>query len=217
MMMKAEQEAEQARNNITPRTAAVILAGGQARRLNGQNKSGLMVGSKSCLERVFESVKEPVDAIALSVGKTDRYNHAQHHEIIFDWPSAADESGAIFAVLGSLDWAKKTGYDAVITTPVDTPFLPNDYVQRLMKKGPHLRPAVCKTPEGLQGLHALWPVSCFEPLKTAVLENSIYKLSKIHKVLGSKEVTISADEAWTFLNINNEAALQAARDLALSS
>ena len=80
-----------------PNVAIVIFVGGKARRLEGQNKSGLMLGSKSFLERTLDVVKGYTEKIAMSVGPTDRYDHAQDHEVIYDWPSKKGERGVAHA------------------------------------------------------------------------------------------------------------------------
>ena len=194
-----------------PRLAAVILVGGQARRLLGQNKCDLQIGPKSCLQWTLDVFEGQVDKIALSVGKTDRYHHAKNHEIIYDWPSPPERRGVALAVLGSLAWAKAAGYDAVITAPVDTPFLPKTYTTKLIETYAGLTPVVCKTAKVLHGLHAMWPVSCFDRMKQAVLEEDILKISKLHAILKSTELSFADETVASFMNINDEDVLQKAR------
>jgi len=194
-----------------PSLAAVILVGGKANRLQGQNKCDLKIGPKSCLQWTLDLFKSHVDKIALSVGQEDRYNHAIDYEIIFDWPSGLDAQGVALAILGSLAWAKDAGYSAIITTPVDTPFLPENYAALLKRKNDGSKPTVCKTSEGLHGLHAIWPVSCFESIKRAVIDDGILKISKLHKRLHSTEVTFTDQTQTLFLNINDEEVLRNAR------
>lgn len=187
-----------------PNVAAVILVGGKARRLNGLNKSDILIGSKTCLEWTLEALTNQVEKIVLNVGQTDRYNHGKNHDVIFDWPSEEAAQGTAFAILGSLSWAKQAGYDAVITTPVDTPLLPQTFVSTLMDTNDGNRSSVYKTAEVLQGLHGIWPISCFEEIKNAVLNDGIMKISLLHKILNSNEVQVSAEESFRFTNLNDE-------------
>lgn len=187
--------------------AAVIFVGGKARRLNGMNKADLMIGRKTCLEWTLESLTHQVEDIVLNVGQNDRYGHAKNHDIIFDWQSEGDREGTAFAILGSLSWAKQAGYDGVITTPVDTPLLPPTFAPTLILANDGDRPSVYKTSEGLQGLqglHAIWPVSCFDEVKNAVLKNGVMKISSLHDSLNSKEILISAEDSFRFTNVNDE-------------
>jgi len=194
-----------------PKIAAVILAGGKARRLNGQNKCDVMIGHKSCLDWTLEHFQEHVCQTAMSVGRKDRYGHSKSHEIIFDWPTDAQNPSVAYAILGSLDWAKTKGLDGIITTPVDTPFLPKSFTADLIDRFDANAPIVCKTASGLQGLHALWPVQCFDPIKRFILKDSIYKISTLHRSLSSVELSLPNSGKHDFTNINTEEDLESAR------
>lgn len=194
-----------------PSTAAVILVGGNALRINGVDKSALTLGSKTCLEWTLDVFTEGVDKIALSVGPKDLYNHSKNYDVIYDWPSENDERGAAFAVLGSLAWAKKTGYSSIITTPVDTPLLPHTFPQLIRSEYDEVRPSVCKTSEGLQSLHAIWPTSCLDKIQNTILNDRVLKISSLHATLKSAEILIPKDEDFTFTNVNNEDGLRAAK------
>ncbi len=195
-----------------PKIAAIILVGGEARRLQGQNKCDLKIGPKTCLEWTLELFEGQVEKTALSVGLQDRYNHAKSHQIIFDWQSQSNGRAVAFAILGSLVWANNAGFDAIITAPVDTPFLPKSYAATLIQHLNATVPTVCKTADGLQSLHAIWPVSCLGKLKTAILDKNSLKLSTLHDILNSRERLFKAEDKDRFLNINTEDKLKIARE-----
>ncbi len=197
--------------NIVPRVAAVILVGGKARRLNGVNKCDLVVGERTCLEWTLDIFKGQVAEIALSVGLQDRFGHGENHEIIYDWPYNPQGGGLAFAILGILSWATDSGYDAIITTPVDTPFLSKTYTTDLKQIYDGRTPVVFDTPRGLQGLHAIWPVTCYKDIKETVLDRKTLKISKLHDALKSKKISLSKDQAGQFKNINNAHCLREAR------
>ena len=194
-----------------PKIAAVILVGGKACRLNGQNKCDLMVGRKTCLEWTLELFREDIQNMALSVGQTDRFGHAKDYQIIFDWPHKHDDSGVAFAILGSLAWAMNNGYEAIITVPVDTPHLSKSYSKNLIQHYNEQQPVVFETPEGLQGLHAIWPVKCFEEVKKIIVGGDIRKISLLHNSLKSEIIHISGSRAEQFQNINTAESLETAR------
>ena len=193
-----------------PSVAAVILVGGKARRLDGADKSQLLVGPKTCLEWTLDILTNQVDRIVLNVGQKDRYDHSKNHDVIFDWPSDKDVQGVAFGILGSLAWAREAGHSAIISTPVDTPLLPQTFAPVLMQESDGCRPSVFRTAEGLQGLHAIWPVSCLDKMKAAILNEDILKISSLHATLNSNEIQISTDEAFRFTNVNSEKDLRAA-------
>jgi len=198
-----------------PKIAAVILAGGKARRLNGQNKCDVMIGSKSCLTRLMDLFHDTtdIDVVAISVGTEDRYDHGKTHPVIFDWPTSSTKPSVAYAVMGCLKWAKARRYDAIITTPVDTPFLPITYANELTDTFNGQKPVVCKTDHGLQNLHAVWPVEALEQMRQLVLEEGIQKMSRLHNALGSSELWLEDTNGQLFANINDKTDLERARNL----
>ena len=110
--------------------AAVILAGGEARRLGGADKALLHLGGRPLLAHVLDRLRPQIDVIALSAnGDPARF-------AAFDVPVLADDEigqGPLAGVLAGLDWAAAQGFDAILTTPVDTPFLPADLVAKLVR------------------------------------------------------------------------------------
>ena len=130
--------------------AGVIFAGGKARRLGGLDKATLMVGHKTCFERVADSFLCNVDQLAISLPydqldhAAQTYNKGHKYPVAPDWPSRENHSAVAFAVLGSLAWAVEEGYDAIITSPVDTPFLTSDCLGRLKSNFENGRSLVCR-------------------------------------------------------------------------
>lgn len=194
-----------------PRIAGVILVGGKARRLNGVDKSKLRVGNKSCLDWVSDVLTDHVDVVALSVAKntpaeSDRFATIQ------DWPSEVERPSVAFAILSSLTWGEENGYDAIITTPVDTPFLPHDFVSRMRARYKNEVARVCSSGGNLQGLHALWSVGCLEKLKHLILNDGVFRISDLHDLLNSKVINFPASEQDAFLNVNTPEALKIANE-----
>lgn len=191
----------------------VIFIGGQARRLNGQNKAEILIGGQSCLLRSARRLSE-LDRLALSRPQT----HAPAPEgftVLPDWPHPPGTGGPAFAVLGSLDWAQKNGFDFMITTPVDTPFLPEDFVSRLQSQwraqGRNARPIVAAAGERQHNLHALWPSACFSAVKQSI-EDGERRIHRLHTRLNSQ--TAAWDDHNAFLNINTPEDLARAQHLA---
>ena len=73
--------------------------------------------------------------------------------------------GPLAGLHAAVNWAKKAGYNAVITTPVDTPILPCDFVERLVATG---APAIAKCNDRLHFLHGLWSTALTEQLESAI-------------------------------------------------
>jgi len=99
----------------------------------------------------------------------------------------------------ALVWAGRCGYDAVITTPVDTPMLPEDYVGRLRAKG---LPSFAKNGTQVHALHGIWPVEDAVILETHILRGLRAARDWV-ELCDAKECVFSTAELKDpFVNIN---------------
>ena len=189
----------------------MIIAGGQAKRLGGANKSDIMVGAKTCFERSYETLRKSLSKIVVS-GQASRHSDL---EFIEDWPSGRLDGGVAYALLGCLSWAVEQELDYIVTTPVDTPFLQADYVSRLLNLyADDARPVVYDCNGRIQGLHALWPTQCFQALKFHILDDGDKKIGSLHAKLKSRKIHIPIDAYDPFLNLNTAEAIKQAQEIA---
>jgi molybdenum cofactor guanylyltransferase len=110
-------------NDIT----GVILAGGQARRMEGQDKGLVMLNNKPMIEYVIEALNPQVACLLINANR----NHDRYSEYGFDIVSdeLSGYHGPLAGMASSLNKIK-TSY--MLTAPCDSPFIPNDLVQRLI-------------------------------------------------------------------------------------
>jgi len=181
----------------------VILAGGQARRMGGGDKSLLRLGGRPILEHVIERLGPQVDSLALSAnGDPSRF-------AAFGLPVIADGSagrvGPLAGVLAGLDWAAGIGASAIVTAAADTPFLPRDLVAVLCRAAAArcVAFAIATTPgSGKPERHpafALWPVAHRDTLRAA-LEAGERRAGLWAVAQGAAEAPFN--EAAAFININ---------------
>ena len=109
----------------------VILAGGQATRMGGGDKTLLELGSRPILAHVIDRLAPQVAGLALNAnGDPARFAR-------FDLPVLPDGipgfAGPLAGVLAGLDWAAARGADRIVTVAGDTPFFPRDLVRRLQE------------------------------------------------------------------------------------
>jgi molybdopterin-guanine dinucleotide biosynthesis protein A len=109
----------------------VVLAGGRSRRMGGQAKGLMPLGSKPMMAHV-------IDALVPQVGRcVINANDGAEDFARFDLPLVADLSeardGPLAGLLASMVWAGEHAPAArwIVTAPCDTPFIPADYVERL--------------------------------------------------------------------------------------
>lgn len=113
--------------------AAVILAGGRGERLGGVIKANLLVGGLRLLDRVAASLAS-ADQILVSCGQFDPTDLALQPGQIPILDIASDYAGPLAGLAAAVDWAlsQSSPPEILVLAPVDTPFLPPDYIDRLV-------------------------------------------------------------------------------------
>lgn len=177
------------------RVAAVIFVGGKATRLGGIDKGAIDVRGVSAFACVAGAMGA-ADAVFASVAPA--YPGARYRgcPVIKDDPHLlgheARDPGVILSALSALEFVKAQGFDAMVTAPVDTPFLPEDYSARLIK--------VCGSStvvadnEGrVHGLHAAMSVGILKTMRRAIIGDGLRRVSKLHEVLGSETIAFPTE------------------------
>lgn len=140
---------------------AVILAGGQARRMGGGDKALLTLAGRPLLAHVLDRLTPQCAPIALNAnGDPARFAG-------FDLPVIADgrddSAGPLAGILAAMAWASDQGAGAVLTVPGDCPFLPADLADRLHALSRPGRPVIAAAPDAQARMQrhpvfGLWPV-----------------------------------------------------------
>lgn len=110
---------------------AVILAGGDGRRLGGVNKALVTLGGRRLVDHVYAAIKDQVADCALSLRAPTPWSNDMGLPVLQDKP--APDRGPLGGVAAALRWAeeKTPSADWVLTVPVDVPFLPPNLAERL--------------------------------------------------------------------------------------
>ncbi|MCI2399578.1 molybdenum cofactor guanylyltransferase MobA [Aliiroseovarius subalbicans] len=154
----------------------VILAGGQATRMGGGDKTLLPLGDGTLLSAVRDRLEPQVAAVALNAnGNPDRFGSGL--PVIAD--SIAGFAGPLAGILTGLDWAADQGADHIVTAAGDTPFFPCDLVPRLLlaaeEGGTPI--ALAATEDAVRGpmrqpTFGLWPVDLRDALRDALAQGT---------------------------------------------
>lgn len=178
----------------------VILAGGQARRMGGEDKGLVMLGARPMIEYAIDALRPQVDALLINANRNaERYRR-------YGYPVLPDLQGGYcgpLAGMASAMAAAKTAY--LVTVPCDSPRLCDDLVTRL---GAALRAegaeiAVAHDGERLQPVFALMQTALYEDLTSwlASGERKIDRWYAEHRVA----VVDFRDRLETFENVNTPA------------
>ncbi len=181
---------------------AVVLAGGGGTRLGGVDKAFLDLGGKPLLARVLARLAPQVGRIVISANGDPGRFAPFGLQVISD--GGFDITGPLAGVAAGLAWAAGCGAEALLTVPVDTPFIPLDLARRLSPA------AAVATWQGRQHhLVALWPASLLPRLLALP---TAPRGPRVREALALCEArTVAFGEAEDpFLNINTPADLAAA-------
>jgi molybdopterin-guanine dinucleotide biosynthesis protein A len=121
----------------------------------GADKALADLGGQSLLTHVSQRFAPQVQSLALSANGDPARFAAYGLPVLPD----DDSKGPLSGILQALLWATPLGATAVVSVPVDGPFLPPDLVPRLClaAEGPGLAMAACHG--SVHPTFAIWPVT----------------------------------------------------------
>lgn len=183
-----------------PEPVVVLLAGGQSRRMQGQDKAIAAIDGQRMIDRVLARLAPQAGTLWLSAA----------HDYGTDLPVIRDEANAPAGPVGAIRSVASAlvqqGGDRFVTCPVDAPFAPDDLVARLAAHG---LPAMAETGGALQPVFALWSArAVLEALPTDRCRER-WSLRRLGEQLGMRAVAFPDAKALT--NVNTPDELAAAR------
>jgi molybdenum cofactor guanylyltransferase len=183
-------------------TAAVILAGGAARRMGGGDKPLLDLAGTRMIERIVASLDVPCIAISAN-GDPARFG-ALKMPVLSDGEFAGE--GPLAGILAGLEWAASLGADTLLTVPGDTPFIPKGLAAALAPA-----PACAASNDRVHYLVALWPAARHGELRRFLLVQNRRDVAYFARRIGMRRVDFPAAKWDPFFNVNTPEDLAAAR------
>lgn len=106
--------------------SGVILAGGESRRMGGQDKGLLPFAGQPLIQHVILRIAPQVDELRINTNR-----HSADYAR-FGYPLIGDDSAGFLGPLaGILAGLTASTHEWVLTAPCDTPFLPDNLLTRL--------------------------------------------------------------------------------------
>ncbi len=193
---------------MSDRVAAIVLAGGAARRMGGGDKPLLTVGSRSILAHILDLLDPAAFVGRAIVANGDPARFAAFGLPVIDDGAFAGQ-GPLAGILAGMIWARGLGADAVMSIPGDTPFAPTDLLAALTPA-----PACSATLGQAHHLVALWPVREAERLRALLSTPGPRHVARFAEAIGMRQVDFPVGKWDPFTNINSPADLMQARGLA---
>ena len=109
-------------------TTVVILAGGQARRMGGEDKGLIRLGDRPLIEYIIAALKHQAGTLIINANR----HHADYAR--YGFAVVADEEAGFRGPLAGMASAlTRIDTDYMATVPCDSPFIPPDLVARLLE------------------------------------------------------------------------------------
>jgi molybdopterin-guanine dinucleotide biosynthesis protein A len=182
--------------------AAVLLAGGIARRMGGGDKSLRLLAGKPILAHVIARIQPQADALVLNAnGDPTRFPQ---------WmlPVVADaipgNPGPLAGIHAGMVWARAR-YPEIASVPTDLPFLPDDLIERLraarLADGADI--AVAASEGHSHPVVALWPTRLADDLHRAMSGEGLRRVREFAGRYRVVFVDFPVAGIDPFYNINN--------------
>ena len=185
--------------------SGVILAGGAARRMGGQDKGLLVLQGDTLVARVIARLQPHCDHLLINCNR----NEADYAR--FGCPLIADSlPGGLGPLAGLLSAMEHSDDSLVLSVPCDTPFLPLDLVPRMLETLQQSGAEVCTVSDG-DRLHPVILLARTH-LKTSLRSYLESGERKVHLWFYEQNHCIAdfSDQITAFANINTPEQLVAA-------
>ena len=179
----------------------LILAGGAGRRMNG-GKPLRLLGGRTLLARTLDYAQQLDFPVALSLRSQGQIPTPSGLPIIEDRP---DIEGPLGGVMAGLAWANSKGFNAVLTIPVDMPWLPNDLARRLIE-GANGKASYASSAGKAHPICALWPVAKRNDAEFYAAKGG-RSLRGLLEILEARKVEWPVGDDDPFANLNDPIAL----------
>jgi molybdopterin-guanine dinucleotide biosynthesis protein A len=180
-----------------------ILAGGQASRLGGLNKAGLILqpGGASVLDRQLARLRRVVDRIIIIANDAARFGDAGVPVI----PDLVPDGGALGALYTAVHAA---GTEYTLVVACDMPFISEPLLAHLVSAGSGFDIAIPRTGRGYEPLCATYSRRSAVELRRLVDERR-FRLSEVARIpglnvreVGRSELERFGPEEVLFFNLN---------------
>lgn len=192
------------------RILGAVIAGGQSRRMEHREKAFAALGGVTLLERVISRIAPQVDSVIINANGDATRFAGFGRQVIADRLETGTPLAGLHAAVAH---GRAEGFDAVLTVPSDTPFLPLNLAGRLADAGAETGAAVAASGPQVHHLTGLWSTAMAEKLE------ELLRAGKLRRAMDLGTVFAVAVADWPvlpldpFLNINTPDDLARAEEL----
>ncbi|MGI2171041.1 molybdenum cofactor guanylyltransferase MobA [Shewanella sp. MF05960] len=112
---------------MAPQIDAVILAGGMARRMGGNDKGLVDLNGQAMICHTIDKLSNQVDRIMINANRNQTQYEQWGYRVFSD-----QDSGYLGPLAGMVTALKQTQAEYLLVVPCDCPMLPDDLASRLL-------------------------------------------------------------------------------------
>lgn len=215
------------KSGLGVKVSGLILAGGEGRRMSGQDKGLISLADKPLVEYAIECLMPLVDDLAISCNRNvDLYENYQLPCIsdtsLDENQESAQAAEMSFAgpMAGLAAGLKQAKHDWLLVMPCDTPLMTEDVmaqlIQAISRDSVATTQAVIFSHHGLQPLHGLYHKSMLPIFESCLAENK-NALQRLLRSLDSIKIIEAKNAEHSFNNANDITELQTIESLIVNT
>ena len=151
--------------DLENKIAAVIMIGGQSKRMGGGIKSFIEFNNKSIFDRIIERIKPQIKKIIINCNDEKTTLKKYNLPIIKDLKNGY--LGPLAGIHTAMNWLKTNAPEVewLVTLPGDTPFIPDDIVIKFKNKiSSNSKIILAKSENKIHPIIGIWNTNLFESL-----------------------------------------------------
>ena len=186
---------------------AVILSGGESRRMGRNDKAFLSIEDKTLLELTVERLHRQTQQIAINTNSNDPKYFIYNLPVLND--AICGFLGPLAGLCTAMKWANQMGYKSVATIAVDTPLFPENLLKKLHCKMEVSNSDIVfagsstdhKKKKLLHPVFGLWKTSLYNDLRKE-LESGVRKVTHWSERHKASNVFFQDKHLDPFFNVN---------------
>ena len=186
---------------------AVILSGGESRRMGRNDKAFLSIEDKTLLEITVERLHRQTQQIAINTNSNDPKYFAYNLPVLND--AISGFLGPLAGIFTAMKWANQMEYKIVATIAVDTPLFPENLLKKLHCKMEISNSDIVfaasstdyKKKKLLHPVFGLWKTSLYNDLRKE-LESGVRKVTHWSERHKASDVFFQDKSLDPFFNVN---------------
>lgn len=184
---------------MQPVWTAAILAGGRARRLGGVDKSALVVGGRSILDRQVAVLRSLTPHLLIVASEEDRFRDSGV-PVVRDRITGAGSLGGLYTAL------VEAPTEQLVVIACDMPFLTAPFLSRLAALGAGADAAMPRDARGLHPVCAAWARRAAPHLRARIDQSQLRILDALDgldvREMSASDVARFDPDGRLLLNVN---------------